>query len=159
MSAPLRPEMIDLDPTDHAILRLLAQDATLKASEVGRRVDLSQPGTWRRIKRLTDAGIITGRRLDLDAAALGFGVTVFLGVKLATKSRVSLEDFERAITAIPEVQTVEHVLGLYDYRLRVVSRDLADFERVLRRRIMTLPSVGNVEANVLLSEEQRPGPL
>ncbi|UWQ94908.1 Lrp/AsnC family transcriptional regulator [Rhodobacteraceae bacterium M385] len=151
--------MIDLDDTDLAILRLLSQDATLKASEVGRRVDLSQPAAWRRIKRLTESGVISGRRLDLDAAAIGFGVTVFLGVKLATKSRVSLEDFERAITAIPEVQTVEHVLGLYDYRLRVVARDLADFERVLRRRIMTLPSVGNVEANVLLSEEQRPGPL
>ncbi|HID67581.1 MAG TPA: Lrp/AsnC family transcriptional regulator [Roseibacterium sp.] len=151
--------MIELDGTDHRILRALSRDATLKASEVGRRVGLSQPATWRRIKRLTDAGVIAGRRLDLDAAALGFGVTVFLGVKLATKSRVSLEDFERAISAIPEVQTVELVLGLYDYRLRVVARDLADFERVLRRRIMTLPSVGNVEANVLLSEEQRPGPL
>ncbi len=151
--------MIDTDTTDRAILRLLARDATLKASEIGRRVGLSQPATWRRIKRLTEAGILAGRRLDLDAAALGFGVTVFLGVKLSAKSRVSLDDFERAITAIPEVQTVEHVLGLYDYRLRVVARDLADFERVLRRRIMTLPSVGNVEANVLLSEEQRPGPL
>ena len=73
--------------------------------------------------------------------------------------RVSLEDFERAVAAIPEVQTVEHVLGLYDYRLRVVARDLPDFERVLRRRIMTLPGVGQVEANVLLSEERRPGPL
>ena len=89
----------------------------------------------------------------------GFGVTVFLGVKLATKGRVSLEDFERAVSAIPEVQTVEHVLGLYDYRLRVVARDIPDFERVLRRRIMTLPGAGAVEANVLLSEERRPGPI
>jgi len=46
-----------------------------------------------------------------------------------------------------------------DYRLRVVARDLADFERVLRRRIMALPGVGNVEANVLLSEERLTGPL
>ena len=103
--------------------------------------------------------IIKGRALLLDADKVGFGVTVFLGVKLATKGRVSLEDFERAVSAIPEVQTVEHVLGLYDYRLRVVARDLADFERVLRRRVMTLPGVGNVEANVLLSEERRPGPI
>ncbi|MCB1359084.1 MAG: Lrp/AsnC ligand binding domain-containing protein, partial [Maritimibacter sp.] len=57
------------------------------------------------------------------------------------------------------VQLVHHVLGLYDYRLRIVARDLADFERILRRRIMTLPGVGEVEANVLLSEERRPGPL
>ena len=57
------------------------------------------------------------------------------------------------------MQTVEHVLGMYDYRLRVVARDIADFERILRRRIMTLPGAGDVEANVLLSEERRPGPL
>ena len=147
------------DDTDRAFLRALAEDATLSAGELGRRFGLSQPAAWRRVKKLQDAGILAGRRLDLDREALGFGVTVFLGVKLATKGRVSLEDFERAVTAIPEVQTVAHVLGLYDYRLRVVARDLSDFERVLRRRIMTLPGVGDVEANVLLSEERRPGPL
>ena len=151
--------MIELDDTDRAILRALTGDATQSAGAVGRALGLSQPAAWRRIRRLEEAGVIAGRRIDLDSAALGFGVTVFLGVKLATKGRVSLEDFERAATAIPEVQTVQHVLGLYDYRLRVTARDLADFERVLRRRIMTLPGVGNVEANVLLSEERRPGPL
>jgi DNA-binding Lrp family transcriptional regulator len=149
----------DLDDIDHNLLRALSVDATQSAGALGRRFGLSQPATWRRIRRLTDLGIITGRRLDLDKEKLGFGVTVFLGVKLATKGRVSLEDFERAVTAIPEVQTVEHVLGMYDYRLRVTARDISDFERVLRRRIMTLPGVGDVEANVLLSEERRPGPL
>jgi DNA-binding Lrp family transcriptional regulator len=151
--------MIELDEIDRKILRALQQDATQSASQLGRRFDLSQPATWRRIKRLEEAGAIAGRRLVLDREKLGFGVTVFLGVKLVAKGRVSLEDFERAVSAIREVQTVEHVLGLYDYRLRVVATDLADFERVLRRRIMTLPGVGNVEANVLLTEERRPGPL
>lgn len=151
--------MIGLDETDRALLRALSQDATQNARALGDILGLSQPATWRRIKRLQNAGVISGRWIDLDLENLGFGVTVFLGVKLATKGRVSLEDFERAVCAIPEVQTVQHVLGLYDYRLRVVARDLADFERVLRRRIMTLPGVGNVEANVLLSEERRPGPI
>ena len=73
--------------------------------------------------------------------------------------RQSLEDFERAVTAIPEVQVVQHVLGQFDYRLRITARDISDFERILRRRIMTLPGVGQVEANVMLSEERRPGPL
>lgn len=151
--------MIDLDDTDRAILRFLSADAGLSAGEVGRRVGLGQPAAWRRIRRLTEAGVIAGRRVEVDLARVGFGVTVFLGIKLATKGRVSLEDFERAATAIPEVQVVQHVLGLFDYRLRVVARDIADFERVLRRRIMTLPGVGQVEANVLLTEERRPGPL
>jgi Lrp/AsnC family transcriptional regulator, leucine-responsive regulatory protein len=151
--------VIDLDDIDRQLLQALAQDATQSAGALGRQLGLSQPATWRRVKRLENAGILAGRKLDLDAEKLGFGVTVFLGVKLATKGRVSLEDFERAVTAIPEVQTVEHVLGMYDYRLRVTARDISDFERVLRRRIMTLPGIGDVEANVLLSEERRPGPL
>ncbi|CUH75423.1 Regulatory protein AsnC [Tritonibacter multivorans] len=150
---------MSLDDLDFALLRALSTDASQSAGALGRELGLSQPATWRRIKRLEEAGIITGRRLELDAEKLGFGVTVFLGVKLATKGRLSLEDFERAVTAIPEVQSIEHVLGLYDYRLRVVARDISDFERVLRRRIMTLPGVGNVDANVLLSDERRPGPL
>ncbi|WP_299546078.1 Lrp/AsnC family transcriptional regulator [uncultured Tateyamaria sp.] len=151
--------MIELDDTDFAILRLLVADAGQGAGAIGRACGLSQPAAWRRIRRLREAGVIRGQRVSLDAEKLGFGVTVFLGVKLATKGRVSLEDFERAVSAIPEVQTVEHVLGLYDYRLRVVARDVPDFERVLRRRIMTLPGAGEVEANVLLSEERRPGPI
>lgn len=151
--------MTALDDLDWRIVRELARDAAQPTSALGRKLGLSQPAAWRRVKRLNDLGVFRSRRLDLDLEALGFGVTVFLGVKLATKGRVSLDDFERAVTAIPEVQTVEHVLGLYDFRLRVVARDISDFERVLRRRIMTLPGVGDVEANVLLSEELRPGPL
>lgn len=147
------------DDLDNAILRALVKNADQSTTQLAQKLGLSQPATWRRIKRLRDGGVIAGRRLLLDAEKLGFGVTVFLGVKLATKGRVSLEDFERAIGAIPEVQTVDHVLGLYDYRVRVVARDLADFERVLRRRIMALPGVGDVEANVMLSEERRTGPI
>jgi DNA-binding Lrp family transcriptional regulator len=150
---------MDLDATDRAILRALAHDAHAGAGEIGRALGISQPSAWRRIKRLTDAGVIEGAHVPADRAGLGFGVTVFLGVKLATKGRASFDDFERALIAIPEVQVVQHVLGLFDYRLRVVARDIADFERVLRRRIMVLPAIGQIEANVLLTEERRSGPI
>ncbi len=151
--------MTDLDDMDRAILRELQKDGGLSAAALAKRIGLSQPTTWRRVKRLEDEGVIRSRYIVLDAEKLGFGVTVFLGVKLATKGRVSLADFERAIAAIPEVQLVQHVLGLFDFRLKVVARDLADFERVLRRRIMTLPGVGAIEANVLLSEEKLNRPI
>ena len=148
-----------LDETDRALLRLLQQDADQSAAALAKNLDMSQPAIWRRIKRLREEGVIKGVALNLNREKLGLGVTVFLGIKLATKGRVSLEDFERAVKAIPEVQQIEHVLGLYDYRLRVVARDISDFERILSRRIMTLPGVGDLEANVLLSEEKRPGPI
>ena len=146
--------IVDLDETDRAILRAFQADGGLNAKEIGGIVGLSQPAAWRRIKRLEEDGVILGRSIILDRQKLGFDVVVYLGVKLAMKGRVSLEDFERAVAAIPEVQLVQHVLGIYDYRLKVVARDLSDFERILRRRIMTLPGVGDVESNVLLSDEK-----
>lgn len=151
--------MTGLDATDLAILRILTEDATKSAAELGRAVGIGQPAAWRRIRKLTDQGVLAGRRVVVDLPTLGFGVTVFLGIRLAAKGRTSLEEFERAVTAIPEVQTVQHVLGQFDYRLRITARDISDFERILRRRIMTLPGVGQVEANVMLSEERLSGPL
>lgn len=129
-------------------------DGGLTAKEAGAQAGVSQPVAWRRIKRMEEAGVIRGRRIRLNKEKLGYGVTVFLGVKVAARGLGSVEDFERAVTAIPEVQLVQHVLGVYDYRLKVVARDLEDFERILRRRIMTLPGIGEVESNVLLSEEK-----
>lgn len=149
---------MDLDDTDRAILRVLLADGGLNAKQVGEAVGLSQPAAWRRIRRLEEGGVIRGRRLLLDREKLGFSVVVFLGVRLAAKGRLDVEAFERAVQAIPEVQVIQHVLGVFDYRLKVVARDLSDFERILRRRIMTLPGVGAVESNVLLSEEKRAGP-
>ena len=149
---------MDLDDTDRAILRALIADGGLNAKEVGAAVGLSQPAAWRRIRRLETEGVIRGRRVMLDREKLGFTVVVFLGVRLAARGRLDLEAFERAVQAIPEVQVVQHVLGVYDCRLKVVARDLSDFERILRRRIMTLPGVAAVESNVLLSEEKTAGP-
>jgi DNA-binding Lrp family transcriptional regulator len=149
---------VDLDDLDRAILRTLLADGGLNAKQVGAAVGLSQPAAWRRIRRLETTGVIRGRRLRLDRGKLGFGVVVFLGVRLAGRGRIDVDAFERAVQAIPEVQVVQHVLGVFDYRLKVVARDLSDFERILRRRVMTLPGVGAVESNVLLSEEKAAGP-
>ena len=148
-----------LSTLDKQLLKKLSLEPKLTTSALATSLSTSQPVIWRRIKRLESLGVIKGKRLLLDQELLGFGVKVFLGIKLATKGVINLDDFERAASAIPEVQSIEHVLGLYDYRLRVVARDIADFERVLRRRIMTLPGVGQVEANVLLSEEVLLGPI
>ena len=107
--------MIVLDELDRSIVELLIQQQNLTPSEISRSLKASQSKVWRRIKSLKDSGVLNGKQVLIDIEKLGFGVTVFLGVKLATKGRVSLIDFEKAVTSIPEVQLVQHVLGLYDY--------------------------------------------
>ncbi len=152
-------DLIELDDIDRRILKLLAENADIPTVEIGRRASISQSLAWRRIQRLKECGVLGKRRLIFENEALGFTVTVFLGIRLSAKGSASLAEFERAIVAIPEVQVVQQVLGIYDYRVRIVARNLSDFERVLRRRIMALPGVSEFEANVLLSEERRPGPI
>lgn len=118
------------DAADLALLRALLADGSLSAKEAGEKAGLSQPVAWRRIRRMEEAGVIRRRRVALNREKLGYGVTVFLGVKLAAKGRSRAEEFERAALAIPEVQLIQHVLGVHDYRFRVVARDLVDFERI-----------------------------
>ena len=89
---------------DKQILKKLALEPKLTTSALAVSLSTSQPVIWRRIKRLESIGVIKGKRLLLNKELLGFGVKVFLGIKLATKSVVSLDDFERAASAIPEVQ-------------------------------------------------------
>ncbi|MFS4439195.1 Lrp/AsnC family transcriptional regulator [Paracoccaceae bacterium GXU_MW_L88] len=151
--------MTDLDDLDRALLRAARSLGSLNAGQLGEKVGLSQPAAWRRLRRLREIGVITGQHVRVDAEKAGFGVTVLVGVKLAARGTAVMGDFERAVQAIPEVLVVQHVLGLFDYRLRIVARDLEDFERILRRRVMTLPGVGAVESNIVLSEERRPLPI
>ena len=93
--------MIVLDELDRSIVELLIQQQNLTPSEISRSLKVSQSKVWRRIKSLKDSGVLNGKQVLIDIEKLGFGVTVFLGVKLATKGRVSLIDFEKAVTSIP----------------------------------------------------------
>ena len=112
------------DATDLAILRLVARDATLSAAEIGRAVGLTQPAAWRRLKRLREAGVIRGRRVEVDPAALGFTVTVFLGIRLAAKGRLDLEAFD-VESGTQEFQVFACAAGHIQYRpcLAVVEFD------------------------------------
>ena len=87
--------MIPHDDIDMMLLRLSSENAELSAGALARRLNMSQPAIWRRVRRLEESGVIKGRRIILDREKLGFGVTVFLGVKLSGKKGVPLEDFER----------------------------------------------------------------
>ncbi len=127
--------MIELDNIDRRILAALQGDATLSIADLAERVGLSQTPCWKRIKRLEGVGVITGRVALLDRMQLGVGTTVFVSVRTSQHDEQWLVQFADAIRAIPEVTEFYRMSGDVDYLLKIVCRDIADYDRIYKSMI------------------------
>jgi Lrp/AsnC family transcriptional regulator len=122
-----------LDPIDRRILAILQHDATVSVADVAERVGLSTTPCWKRIKRLEQVGIIERRVAILNRDLLGLGVTVIVAIRTARHSEEWLETFATGVAAIPEVVEFYRMSGEIDYLLKVVARDIADYDRIYRK--------------------------
>ncbi len=127
------------DATDRRILSLLQEDASLSVAEVADRVGLSQTPCWKRIKRLEREGVIARRVAVLNREALGLGVTVIVAVRTAHHSDEWLQSFADGVARIPEVVEFYRMSGDIDYLLKVVARDIADYDRIYRKLTKVAP--------------------
>lgn len=118
----------DIDRIDAAILRVLQRDASLSQREVAEKVGLSQNACWRRMVRLRETGVIEGQTVRLELTRLGLGLTVFVMVRTRDHSPEWLKQFRRTVLAIENVIDFFRVAGDYDYMLKIVARDMNDFE-------------------------------
>ncbi len=126
-------ENVNLDRTDRRILAILQEDATRPVGEIAEAVALSQTACWKRIKRLERDRVILRRVALLDRDLLGLGVTVMVAVRTAQHSEKWLEEFARGVSMIPEVVEFYRMSGEIDYLLKVVVRDIADYDRIYRK--------------------------
>ena len=124
-----------LDSLDKSIVRALQRDASLSQRDLAEKVGLSQNSCWRRLTRLREAGVITGQTIRVDMQALGLGLTVFAMVKTRHHSAEWLERFRKSVLAIENVVDFYRVAGDYDYMIKIVARDMNDFDRVYQRLI------------------------
>lgn len=131
--------MAKLDRQDRALLHHLQRDAALTNAELAERVGLSVNACWRRIKRLEDEGILKARVAILDRKALGLPVTVFVSVRAKEHTDRWLSQFASAVAAVPEVMEFYRLSGDVDYLLKVVVRDIDDYDRVYKRLIALAP--------------------
>jgi Lrp/AsnC family transcriptional regulator len=146
---------IHLDEIDLRILDALQRGGNLSTAEVAKRVGLSQSPCWRRIRRLESIGVVRERVAILDTDLLGFEVTAFASIKLSEHGRRALPEFEAAIEALPEVVDAYAMTGEVDYLLRVVTRDIRSYERLLRDALLNLPTVREVHSQIALSNVKR----
>ena len=143
---------MDLSQTDIKILTLLQRDASLTAAEIAEQVNLSVSPCWRRINRLEQEGYIEKKVALLNAEKLGLGLVIFSRISLAKNDETSLHDFETRVREYPEVVECYTVTGSADYFLKIVTRDIKHYDRFLRRHLIQIPLVRDVNSNVAVTQ-------
>ncbi|UWQ21086.1 Lrp/AsnC family transcriptional regulator [Jannaschia sp. W003] len=134
-----------LDATDRALLRHWQAEPEAQVTELAARVGISQSHASRRIERLRETGVLRGVHGVVDWRAAGWSVEVSLRFTLEKSDPRALDAFLAAAREIPEVVEIQTFLGRVDVRLAVVARDLADWQRIWRTRILALPHIAEVE--------------
>jgi DNA-binding Lrp family transcriptional regulator len=142
--------MQEIDRIDRGIMQRLAGDARIPVSRVADEVGLSQSACTRRIQALEAAGQIRGYGAQFDHRALGFRVTALVDITLSTQVEEELAQFERAVAQIDGIVECLLVSGAHDYRLKIICRDLDDYERLHREHLGRLPRVTNISSSFVL---------
>ena len=147
----------DLDRFDHAILRELAGEGRISATELARRIGLSKSPTQARMKRLEETGVITGYRATLNAARMGLPHVAFVEVRLSDTREAALQAFNHAARAVPEIEECHMIASRFDYLLKVRTKDITDYRRVLAERISALPHVAATSTYVAMEAVKEGG--
>jgi Lrp/AsnC family transcriptional regulator len=129
----------DLDRLDRAILRLLAEDASLSLADIATQVGLTPTPCWKRIRRMEQDGIIQRRVAVLDPAKVGLPVAVFVEVETADHSNEWLQRFAKVIHETPEIVDAWRMSGDVDYLLHVVVPDISSYDTFYRKLIAAIP--------------------
>ena len=142
--------MTPLDRTDRAILHELQLDGRISNVRLAERVNLSESACLRRVKLLEDTGVIGGYAMLISQAAVGLPGNVFVEIALNRQRREDQDAFEAALVRVPEVMECYLMSGEYDYLLRVVVADAADYERIHHEQLTSLPGVARVRSSFAL---------
>lgn len=141
-----------LSTIDSRLLTELQRDCTLTMLQLGERVGLSHTPCWRRVKRLEEEGYVRGYVALLDPDLIERSVNVFVNVTLRRHQENAMLRFEEAVQDVPEIVECYVVSGGTDYLLRVVAKDVASYEDIVKHTLVHLPEVGNLNSTIALRQ-------
>ena len=143
---------MEIDSTDKKLLSLLQEDANISTSALADNLHISQSPCWRRINRLEQQGIIQKRVAVLDREALGMSVVVFATVNLTQTGRQNLIEFEQMIKGHPEVLECYTMTGIWDYVLKIVTRDVRHYEDFVRNTLSASDLIRELHSHIAVTE-------
>lgn len=148
-----------MDDIDRTILSLIQNNARITAAELAHHTGASSSTCLRRLRALENAGVITGFRTRLDPAAVGYGTQVIAFITLEREDRATVAALEDGLAALPQVLSAERLFGDPDFLVRVIARDLADYQRIRDEHLSELPGVARITSTLVMREIVRDGPI
>lgn len=139
-----------LDRIDRKILTQLQAQGRLTNQALANRVALSPSACLARVRRLEQAGVIQGYHARLDPFGLGVGLVLFAEVTLKGHGPEELARFDAAIEAVPQIVEASHVSGVYDYLLKVVVANMAEWTRIGERLTGDEVGADRINTHVLM---------
>jgi len=146
MSQPLK-----LDEIDRKILAILQSNAKKTNAKLSEEIGLSPAPTLERVKKLEQLGIITSYHAQIDPAKVGLGVTTFVIVSLVGHNKANIEGFMSEINKIDEVIECHHVTGEGDFMLKIISKDIPTYQKLMLEKVSEIKEVDSMQSMVVLS--------
>lgn len=138
----------EIDPFDLKILSVLARDGRITHSELASQVGLSKSPCHARVKRLEKLGYILGYSAQIDPLKLGLDHVAFVEVKLSDTRALALKEFNTKVQQVGEIEQCHMIAGGFDYLLKVRTKNIKDYRRVLADNISNLPHVAQTSTFV-----------
>ncbi|MDB5703439.1 MAG: ArsR family transcriptional regulator [Sphingomonas bacterium] len=138
------------DSIDRRILGYLQEDGRMTNVDLAERVGLTAPPCLRRVRTLEEGGAIRGYHAELDAATLGYPITVFAMVSLRSQAEHDLTAFEEHVAQIPEIRECHMLNGEIDFILKIVATDLKSFQDILTTHLTPAPNVASVKTSLTI---------
>jgi len=148
----------NLDDIDLKILQRLQDDGRITNVELANSVGLTAPPCLRRMRALEEQGVINSYHAAIDPAKMGYTITVFAMVSLKSQAEADLQAFEEHVQRLPEVRECYMLNGEIDFILKVVAKDLQQFQSFLTSQLTSAPNVASVKTSLTIrSAKHLPG--
>ena len=142
--------MKSLDKLDYKILNLLQEDNTIAIKDLAERIGLSFTPTYERVKSLKNNGIIKKYVAIVDREKVGYELVAYCNVTIKNKSVEILRDFEEKLNKCPEIVEVVSVSGVYDYMIKIVTKNIKEYNDFVEKTFTNYPHIGDYHSSIVL---------
>ncbi|MBL4907511.1 MAG: Lrp/AsnC family transcriptional regulator [Sneathiella sp.] len=141
-----------IDEIDKKLLRHLQTDSRTTNSQLAAKAGISASSCWRRIKSLEDIGLIQGYSALLNRDIAGFEFSAIVHLSLSRQEENTVQEFVRAVAVRPEILDCYATTGDFDYHLRVVVKNITEYNTFLDEFLFKLPGVAQIRSNIVLKD-------